>query len=234
MDGADVIGHEFGTGRTVEADAEQIDVLERRDEGVGGLAGEHRTHGFDRARDHDGELVAEFVEGLLDADERGFDVARVLAGFDEEDVRAAFGESARLLIEIVNELRKRHAARDRDGFRGGADGRGDEARLVGRGELLRSTARKRRGGDVDLVALAGEAVFVEHERRAAERVGLHDVRTRLVVLAMDIEDHVGPREHEVFVAALERGAAEVIGRKVALLDHRAHRAIKHEDAFVQQ
>ncbi len=218
----------------VEADAEQVDVLERRDESVGGLPGEHRSHGFDCARDHDGEFVTEFVESLLDADECGLDVARVLAGLDKQDVGAAFGESARLLIEIVNELRKRHAARDRDGLGRRADGGGDEARFLGRGKLFRGPTRERRGGDVDLVAFAGEAVFVEHERRAAERVGLDDVRARLVVLAMDVEDHVGPGEHEVFVAALERGAAEVVGRKVALLDHRAHRAIEHEDAFVQQ
>ena len=59
-----MIGHELGTGGAVEADAEQIDVLERRDERVGGLAGEHRAHGLDRARDHDREFVAEFVEQL--------------------------------------------------------------------------------------------------------------------------------------------------------------------------
>ena len=82
--------------------------------------------------------------------------------------------------------------------------------------------------------LSARPYSFEHEGRAAERVGLDDVRARLVVLAVDVEDHVGPGEHEVFVAALERGAAKIVGRKVALLDHRAHRAIEHENAFVQQ
>ena len=57
---------------------------------------------------------------------------------------------------------------------------------------------------------------------------------------MDVGDHVGPRQHQHVVVALqvlgmilEALAAEVgLGQLVAL-DHGAHRAVEHEDAFEQ-
>ena len=44
-------------------------------------------------------------------------------------------------------------------------------------------------------------------------------------------DEVGPREHEVLVAALERGAAEVVGTEVLVLHPGAERAVEDEDAL---
>ena len=58
---ADVVGHELRTGGAVQADREQIGVRDRGVERVGGLAGEHRAHRFDGARDHHRELEAEFL-----------------------------------------------------------------------------------------------------------------------------------------------------------------------------
>ena len=48
---------------------------------------------------------------------------------------------------------------------------------------------------------------------------------------MDRLDDVRAREDEVVVAALERLAAEVLGRQVVALDARAHRAVVDEDAL---
>jgi hypothetical protein len=73
---------------------------------------------------------------------------------------------------------------------------------------------------------------------AAERVGLDDVGAGLEVLAMDVEDHVGPRQHEQVVVALqlaavvrEARAAEVTFLQLAPLDHRPHRAVQDQDAL---
>src|SRR5438045_2370927 len=65
--------------------------------------------------------------------------------------------------------------------------------------------------------------------RAAEGVGLDDVRARRIVGRVDLADHIGPREDEVLVAAFEVGAPKVLRAQVALLDHRPHRAVDHED-----
>ena len=55
---------------------------------------------------------------------------------------------------------------------------------------------------------------------------------------MDLADHVGPREHEELVVALQvaRVVAEALAAEVGLaelarLDHRAHRAVEDEDAL---
>ena len=54
-------------------------------------------------------------------------------------------------------------------------------------------------------------------------------------------DHVGPRQHQDVVVALEvlRVILETLAAEIRLgqlvpLDHRAHRAIEHEDPFSQE
>jgi hypothetical protein len=54
------------------------------------------------------------------------------------------------------------------------------------------------------------------------------------VLPVDVFDDIGPSEHEVLVAPFVLRTAEIVGRKVALLDHRPHRAVEHENPFVQR
>ena len=64
---------------------------------------------------------------------------------------------------------------------------------------------------VELEGLVGEAVLAEHQRRAAEGVGLDDVAAGREVALVDAVDHVGAGGAEVLVAPLELGAAEVVG-----------------------
>ena len=47
------------------------------------------------------------------------------------------------------------------------------------------------------------------------------------------QHHVGPRLHQVLVAALERRSAEIRGREVPLLQHGAHGAVEDEDTLLQ-
>ncbi len=51
---------------------------------------------------------------------------------------------------------------------------------------------------------------------------------------MNIQHHVGPGAHQVFVAALQRGAAKILSIQVPLLQHSAHSAIEHKNALRQQ
>ena len=84
---------------------------------------------------------------------------------------------------------------------------------------------------VDLERLVGEAVLVEHEREGAEGRGLDAVDADREELVVHLGDEVGPGEHELLVAALERLAAEVVGAEVLALHPRAERAVEHEHAF---
>ncbi len=65
-------------------------MIERRPESFDGLAGEHGAHGLDGDRNHQRDWLAEIVAQLLNGEDAGFDVARVLTSFKKEDVRAAF------------------------------------------------------------------------------------------------------------------------------------------------
>ncbi len=46
---------------------------------------------------------------------------------------------------------------------------------------------------------------------------------------MNVEDDIRAREDQIFIAAFERGAAEIGRREMALLQHRAHSSIEHQD-----
>ena len=64
--------------------------------------------------------------------------------------------------------------------------------------------------------------------------GLDDVGAgRRGSRAWIVADDVGPREDQVLVAALELGAAEVLGGEVLRLEPRAHRAVEDEDALAR-
>ena len=114
-----------------------------------------------------------------------------------------------------------------------ADRADHEARPVGGGvvggHLLGEAGRLL----VHRVRLVGDAVLGEHGAERAERGGLDRVDADVEVLGVHLADEVGAGEHEVLVAALERGAAEVVGAEVLRLDPGAERAVEHEHALAQ-
>ena len=86
-----------------------------------------------------------------------------------------------------------------------------------------------RGSEIQLIRSILKTVFAKYDFCAAERIGFDDVGASLVVGAVHIQDHVGTRYHEVFVAAFERSPAEVRCGEMPLLQHGAHGSIEHED-----
>ena len=111
-----MIRHELRAGSTIEAHGEQIRMRNRSVKRVSGLSGQHRAHLLDGARDHHRDAEAQFFAETVDGEQTCLDVARVLAGFEQQNVGAAVNQSLRLLVEAIDKLRKRDAATDRDGF----------------------------------------------------------------------------------------------------------------------
>ena len=182
----------------------------------------------------------------LDGEDRRLAVERVEDRLDLQDVGAAGDQAAARLLVCGDQLVPRDVARagvvDVGREAGGpvrrAERAGDKARLVG------VRGRRRVGGFAgdgrrDAVHLLDdrlEAVVGHRDRRRVERVGLDDVRAGLEVAVVDLAHDLGLGQHQDVVGALqvarvvlEALAAEVrLGQRVAL-DHRAHRAVEHQD-----
>jgi hypothetical protein len=104
--------------------------------------------------------------------------------------------------------------------------------------LVGQAAREPGRGDVELVGQLGQAVFALRDARAVEAVGLEDVGAGLEVGLVDAADHVGPRDAEQVVVALEvlgvagEALAAIVGfDQLAALDHGAHGAVEDQDAL---
>ena len=117
---------------------------------IGGLPGEHRAHGFNRSGDHGGNCVAALGSKFMDSQQPGFHVARILARFEQQDIGAAFHQPLRLQIVVVDQVWKRDAAGDGNGFRRRPHGTRDEAHTAIR-KLGSGLAGKLRGGIIELV-----------------------------------------------------------------------------------
>ena len=95
--------------------------------------------------------------------------------------------------------------------------------------------------DVHLVDERHEVVVGHRDAVRVERVRLDDVGAGLEVLAVDVLDDPGLRQHEKVVRALEvrrmiREALPAVSRFVQAvrLDHRPHRAVDHEDPLGEE
>src|SRR5580704_2773207 len=231
---ANVVSHEFGAGGAIEAQRNQIGVVEGRPKGFDILPGEHSAHRFDGDGNHQRNWLANLVAQVLNGEEAGFDVARVLASFEQKQIRSAFEEAAGLIKKILAEIGERDSARYADRFRRGAHRARHEARLCGGGELVGGLASEFRGAAVQLQRAIAQAVFRENDWRATKGICFDDVRAGFEVFFVDAEDDIRARDHEIFVAALEMRPAEVRGFQVHLLQHRAHCAIQDEDALAEK
>ena len=210
---ADVIGHELRTRRTVEPEVEELDVLERDRQRVDRLARQHGAHRLDGAAHRDGHPLPGRKAALepIDADQTGLHVAGVLRRLQQEVVDAAFVQAVRLGLVMLDQLLEGHSAGDGDRLGGRSHRTGHETRFVARRTSICFRARQRRRGPVDLDGALVQAVLGEDERRAAEGVGLEDVRTGLEIAAMHPADDFRTRHVQDLVAALQVGAAEVFG-----------------------
>ena len=74
-------------------------------------------------------------------------------------------------------------------------------------------------------------VLGEHWGEGAEGVGLDHVAADLVEGPVDLLDRVGSGDHQELVAALEVGAAEVVGGQLSQLQVGPHGAVEDDDPF---
>ena len=228
---AEMVRHELGPRRAVESDREQRRVHDRGVERLDVLSREHRAHRLDRHRRHDRRSPSDLRERLLDADQPGLEVARVLGRLQEQDVGAAREKTDRLGTVVDDHLVERHAARHGHRLRRRSHGAGDEPQPPRRGRFRRRFAGELGRPPVDLDRPVREPVLREDQRCAAEGVRLDHVGAGREVVRVHPPHDVRPRPDQVFVAALELRAAEVGRRQVLALEPGPRRPVEHEDAF---
>jgi hypothetical protein len=229
VDGAEVVGHEFGAGRAVEAHGRQAPVADRGIEGVCRLPREHRAHPLDRSRHHHRDRRAEVALERVEGQQRRLNVPRILRRLDENQVHAAVDERLRLQVVARAQRLEVHVARDGDGPRRRPHGARDPARPAGGGVLVGGRARQRRRLIVDVVRLGLEAELAEGDRVAVEGVGLDDVGAGLEVGRVHRVDDARIRPGDVVRAVLQVRAAVVLDPHPRLQDA-PHGAVEHDDA----
>ena len=167
----------------------------------------------------------------LGAVDRGLDLQGVLAGLDQDAVDAAGDQAAALDGERPLQRRVVDMAERRQP--GSGPDRAEHEALPAVGEEPGRLAGDLAGPPVDLEGLVLELELGQRDRRAAEGVGLDDVGAGGEVGAVDLPDHVGPREVEHLGAVLL--AAEVtLQVQVHGLDQAAHGAVAEQHPLAQQ
>ena len=204
----------------------------------------------DRARDHHRQVAAELVVGRLDAGIGRLGVQRVEDRLDDEDVGAALDEPLRGLgigvAQLVEGNRTKagivDVRRDRRGAVGRAQRADDEAPLaVLRRRAIARGTRQPRAFSVQLGDDLLHAVIGLRDRRRREGVGGNEIGAGLGIGVVDVLDRLRLGEDEQIVVAAnillpigEALAAELLLGEPVALDHRAHRAIQHEDLFARE
>ncbi len=190
-----------------------------------------------------GSMVTEIITGMgwpssraqiVDGEHARLDVARVLAGLEQQQIGAALDQAARLVAKVVAKLLEGDATRHADGFGRGPHRSGHEARLGGSREFVGGLPGERGGAAADLVRVLAKAILGKDDGRAPEGIRLDNVRASFEILPVNPEHHVRPGNHEILVAALEVRPAEVFRGQVHLLQHGAHGAIEDEDALAEK
>ena len=229
---ANGVVHLLGTGGAVEADDIGTEAFQHGEGGADLGAEEHGAGGFEGDLHLDGDGDAEVVHGVVTGGEGDLGLEEVLAGFDEEDVDAAFDEGLGLL-DVGGEHSVVGDVAERGELGGGADGAGDEAGLVGGGVFGGDAAGEAGGGEVEFAGALGDAELGEDEGGGAEGVGLDDVGAGGEVAGVDFADDVGAGDGEDFAAVFEAGVVLVDGESV-VLDGGAHGAVVDDDTALQE
>ena len=243
------VGHQLsGAIGAVEADGEEPRMRYRGVESLDGLSREGAAAGVgQRARDHDGDCASELCGQRVDGVEGGLGVERVENGFDQQDIRAAVHEAARLVGVGFGQLCEGHLAGcgvpDVGRHRGRAVGRAHRARhetgferVAGR-EFVGCAACHPGRRTRNLIGVCLQPVVGQRHGVGVERVGLDDVGARLQVFYVYFAHRPGACHRQQVVAAFEQYvpvaepfAAVILLRESVLLHHGAEAAVEQQDA----
>ncbi len=149
-------------------------------------------------------------------------------GFDDQDVDPAGEKCRRLLLVGVAQGLVGDLAQGGE-FRARPEVAGHPAGMVGGGGPVDRLAGDPCRGQVDLGHPVLQCVFGQDDPEGAEGIGLDHVDPDVEEGLVDGRHLVGARQDEGLVAALELGAAEVLGTELRQLQGGAHGAVEDDD-----
>ena len=221
------LAHLDGAGGTVEADDVDLHGAEHGERPRDLGAGQHAAGELDRDLDLDRHDPVEGDHGPAGAVDGGLGREEVEDGLDQEEVDAALEEPGGLLLVGVAQVGVGDLAQ-RGEFGARSHAARHPTRALRRGELGRHGFGDLCAGAADFTGAVGQPVLSQHDRGGAERAGLDDVAPNLEERAVHLGDEIGAGADQDLVAALEVGAAEVLGRQAQHLQVGAHRPVEDE------
>ncbi len=225
---AQVLAHLAGTGGAVQpdhVDAERLKRGQRR----GDLAAEqHRPGRLDRDLRDDQRVRGQVGHGPLGPDDGRLGLQQVLAGLDDQRVRAAAQQGLGVDLVGVAQLAERRVA-ERGQLGAGADRAKHPARARRRGPAIGGGAGEPGGRLGQLRDPLGDAVLAEIAQVGAERVRRDAIRARFEVSVVDPGHDVGPGHVQDLVTALV--AVEIVDGGLAGLEHGADGPVCHDDSL---
>ena len=229
-----MIGHEIGSGRTVQAEREQVPMCHGGRERFHPLPGQHRAHRFNRDGDSHGYALPDRPKRVVDSQEAGFQVERILGRFHQQQVYAPPQQSLCLFRIGVPQLAEGHTAGDRNRFGRWPHGAGHKAGSVW-GAIALSTGPGELGrGLVDGACLLVQTILGQDNTCSAKGIRFNNIRTGLQEAVVNLRDRLRAGQHQVFITALVRQATEIFRTQILSLDGRPHGAIKEQYPLMQE
>ena len=227
---AEVLAHLGRTGGAVQADHVDSQRGQCGERGADLAAQQHRTGQLYRDRHQHGHAAPGGSDGPPCPDDRGLGLEEILGGLHQHRVGAAGEHPFDLRLVGVTQRRVRGVPERRQ-LRARPDAAEHPARPLGGGPPIGHLAREPRAGLGKLEDASGDAVLAEVGKVGTEGVGLDRVAPDGEVGVVDAADDVGPGDVENLVAAFV--ALEVVECQPGGLQHRPHRAIGDDDAFME-
>jgi hypothetical protein len=195
-----MLGHFAWAGAAVQSDQRNVQRVHHGRGGSDIRTHQQRAGGLHGDLHEDRRVGAGFSPGEFRAIDCGFDLQRVLAGFDQNCIDTAGDQAAALFCQgslqrIVGDVAQAWQ------LRSGADTSYHPA-VPSVGEAFRRFPCQFGGLLIDLESPFSEIEFTQRHRRGTERIGLHHVGAGGEKPMMDLADEVGSRQHQNIGAIL--------------------------------
>jgi cob(I)alamin adenosyltransferase len=172
------------------------------------------------------------AHGSATRDHGSFDLEKIHAGLDEEEVDAANEKTAGLFDVGISQVRECDVT-EAGKFRSRSDRPRHEASAPIDFVIGRNASSNARGGNVQVEGLFRDLVLRENRGEAAETGSLQGVDSHVEKGSVHALDDIGPSGAQHLVAPFETRSAEVVGSEVETLNEGAECTVEHDHSFLQ-